>query len=202
MGTEKLETESVWKEHLVLSCSKLRKSSQHPESVRGVCCTWFRATWIKFPSKYTSIWKLKGKVPETRRVWISVKRSFWKAIWKPGCGFLGLALLSSGPCTGPFSALVVSMHLLFLFIGTLIQYQLSPCFQKWVELSFKTSAHLVQLFSRASHTPQSTQQCEMSEPGGTLQIISLNPALQMRKPRPRKPLASFRSPGSGPMSPC
>ena len=111
---------------------------------------------------------------------------FWKAIWKPGCGFLGLALSSSGPCTGPFSALVVSVHLLFLFIGTLVQYRLSPCVQKWVELSFKISAHLVQLFSRASHVPPSTQQCEMSEPGGTLQIINANPALQMRKPRPRK----------------
>lgn len=54
------------------SCSKVRKSSQE------MGCTWFRATGIKFPIKYTPVWKLKGKVPGTRHVWVSVKHR--------GCG--------------------------------------------------------------------------------------------------------------------
>lgn len=104
---------SLRKEHLVLSCSKLTEGSQHPESVRGVCCTWFRATWIKFPSKYTSIWKLRESAWD-KACLVSCQTE----LLERQSGRHRMWLFRSCPVIvwshAGHSTLVVSVHLLFL----------------------------------------------------------------------------------------
>lgn len=55
-----------------LRCQEAPWQGQEKSS-QPVCCVRFRAAGIKFPIEYTSVWKLKGKVPGTRHVWVSVK---------------------------------------------------------------------------------------------------------------------------------
>lgn len=107
----------------------------------------------------------------------------------------------SAPCSGPFSALVISTRHPFLLVGTLdVQYQLS-CFQKLMELIFQSfrSLHTLRPAILKSPVPVShfSQHCRMSELGGTSEIIKSNPTLQTRKLRPRKQLSSFTTPGRG-----
>lgn len=145
-------------------------------------------------------------MPETRHVWISVKQilegileaRMWlfrtcpvPAVPPPFSSGLCPGVL----CSGPLKAPLFPLHWDFSPIGCHL------AFRNELSSAFTTSTHLVQLFSRASCIPHSTQRCGMSELGGTLQIINANPALQMRKLRPKKPLDSFKTPGSGPMSP-
>lgn len=95
-----------------LRCQEALWQGQEKSS-QPVCCTRFRAAGIKFPVEYTSVWKLKGKVPGTRHVWVSVKHgTFGKqfrrqdmASWYFPSSALWCATVQ---CSGPFCILVTS----------------------------------------------------------------------------------------------
>lgn len=83
----------------------------------------------------------------------------------------------SVPCSGHSQLWLPQYCIRFLLEGLLdVQYQLLPCFQKWIELIFQSfrSLHTLSPAILVSQLPFVIQHCRMSELGETLKIIKSN----------------------------